>query len=220
MKKVLEARQEGEKENGCDDFDLERAIKLSFWIQPFATRQGKASCLLKLLMIPSTNPLLNQKMTTSERVIPMKLHPPRIQTTKGNKPLLPKVARLEQEMSEVKKTDHSADVLASIRSQFLRLFNREILSAAWPESIQNQDRKESEEIYQKQKGTRRPSADQTMVGSTKREDLILPASRSLTSRDVGVLTHRCTDQIRIKHSNNLQMDIPMQDEGMIQIWRH
>ncbi|GKF71497.1 hypothetical protein Tco_0207611, partial [Tanacetum coccineum] len=28
-----------------------------------------------------------------------------------------RVARLEQEMSEVKKTDHSADVLASIRSQ-------------------------------------------------------------------------------------------------------
>ncbi|GKG35734.1 hypothetical protein Tco_0440888, partial [Tanacetum coccineum] len=27
------------------------------------------------------------------------------------------VARLEQEMSEVKKTDHSADVLASIKSQ-------------------------------------------------------------------------------------------------------
>ncbi|GKA52219.1 hypothetical protein Tco_0745415 [Tanacetum coccineum] len=31
--------------------------------------------------------------------------------------LLLRVARLEQEMSEVKKTDHSADVLASIRSQ-------------------------------------------------------------------------------------------------------
>ncbi|GKG48453.1 hypothetical protein Tco_0510338, partial [Tanacetum coccineum] len=28
-----------------------------------------------------------------------------------------RVARLEQEISEVKKTDHSADVLASIRSQ-------------------------------------------------------------------------------------------------------
>ncbi|GKC95970.1 hypothetical protein Tco_1161412, partial [Tanacetum coccineum] len=28
-----------------------------------------------------------------------------------------RVARLEQEMSEVKKTDHSADVLASIKSQ-------------------------------------------------------------------------------------------------------
>ncbi|GKD22841.1 hypothetical protein Tco_1224544, partial [Tanacetum coccineum] len=28
-----------------------------------------------------------------------------------------RVARLEQEVSEVKKTDHSADVLASIRSQ-------------------------------------------------------------------------------------------------------
>ncbi|GJT41775.1 zf-CCHC domain-containing protein [Tanacetum coccineum] len=31
-----------------------------------------------------------------------------------------RVARLEQEMSEVKKTDHSADVLASIKSQVLR----------------------------------------------------------------------------------------------------
>ncbi|GKG37020.1 hypothetical protein Tco_0447193, partial [Tanacetum coccineum] len=28
-----------------------------------------------------------------------------------------RVARLEQEMSKVKKTDHSADVLASIKSQ-------------------------------------------------------------------------------------------------------
>ncbi|GJY86490.1 hypothetical protein Tco_0500516 [Tanacetum coccineum] len=43
-----------------------------------------------------------------------------------------RVARLEQEMSEVKKTDHSADVLASIKSQML---SRNTL-VAWPESNQ------------------------------------------------------------------------------------
>ncbi|GJS23199.1 hypothetical protein Tco_0451831 [Tanacetum coccineum] len=41
-----------------------------------------------------------------------------------------RVARLEQEMSEVKKTDHSADVLASIKSQV-------------PTSIKNQESKKS-----------------------------------------------------------------------------
>ncbi|GKG13787.1 hypothetical protein Tco_0350747 [Tanacetum coccineum] len=34
-----------------------------------------------------------------------------------------RVARLEQEMSEVKKTDHSADVLASIKSQVPTVVN-------------------------------------------------------------------------------------------------
>ncbi|GKA63114.1 hypothetical protein Tco_0762720 [Tanacetum coccineum] len=50
-----------------------------------------------------------------------------------------RVARLEQEMSEVKKTDHSADVVASIRSQ---IYSRNIC-APGPESIQNQESKKS-----------------------------------------------------------------------------
>ncbi|GJW18182.1 hypothetical protein Tco_0025618, partial [Tanacetum coccineum] len=48
-----------------------------------------------------------------------------------------RVARLEQEMSEVKKTDHSADVLASIRSQVPTYF---VLPG--PESVKNQSPKE------------------------------------------------------------------------------
>ncbi|GKA90292.1 hypothetical protein Tco_0812162 [Tanacetum coccineum] len=54
-----------------------------------------------------------------------------------------RVARLEQEMSEVKKTDHSADVLALIKSQ-VPTFNRERNTlCAWPESIKNQESEKS-----------------------------------------------------------------------------
>ncbi|GKA23431.1 hypothetical protein Tco_0709393 [Tanacetum coccineum] len=64
-----------------------------------------------------------------------------------------RVARLEQEMSEVKKTDHSADVFFQLDPKF----NREILCVACPESIQKQESKKEDpkEINQNQKGTRK-----------------------------------------------------------------
>ncbi|GJV37583.1 hypothetical protein Tco_1410060 [Tanacetum coccineum] len=78
-----------------------------------------------------------------------------------------RVARLEQEMSEVKKTDHSANVLASIKSQvptvvdkylgtklddaFLRIFERHTTNLIekyfvlpGPKSIKNQESKKSQ----------------------------------------------------------------------------
>ncbi|GJS48927.1 hypothetical protein Tco_0599048 [Tanacetum coccineum] len=50
-----------------------------------------------------------------------------------------RVARLEQEMSEVKKTDHSADVLASIKSQVPTKYS----ALPGPESIKNQESEKS-----------------------------------------------------------------------------
>ncbi|GJX13409.1 hypothetical protein Tco_0205167, partial [Tanacetum coccineum] len=84
-----------------------------------------------------------------------------------------RVARLEQEMSEVKKTDHSADVLALIKSNVLRLlvksrnkldeipkhFERHMTDLSrkylccWPESIKNQESEKSpKEIIRIKKG--------------------------------------------------------------------
>ncbi|GJT57807.1 hypothetical protein Tco_0992861 [Tanacetum coccineum] len=60
-------------------------------------------------MIPDPS---HQTVTSTPPVIA-----PFIDVTSSEPSLLLRVARLEQEMSEVKKTDHSADVLASIRTQ-------------------------------------------------------------------------------------------------------
>ncbi|GJR96141.1 hypothetical protein Tco_0268315 [Tanacetum coccineum] len=58
-----------------------------------------------------------------------------------------RVARLEQEMSEVKKTDHSADVLASIESQILERHTADLIEKysvlPGPESIKNQESEKS-----------------------------------------------------------------------------
>ncbi|GKA00060.1 hypothetical protein Tco_0672610 [Tanacetum coccineum] len=91
-----------------------------------------------------------------------------------------RVARLEQEMSEVKKTDHSADVLASIRSQVptavdkylgtesmmlpkvlartQQIYSR-ILWVDWPRVYPNQESERVEGVYQNPKGNKIKSAN-------------------------------------------------------------
>ncbi|GJZ54145.1 hypothetical protein Tco_0609030 [Tanacetum coccineum] len=70
-----------------------------------------------------------------------------------------RVERLEQEMSEVKKTDHSADVLASIKSQVPPFENRELPYAAWAQrSIKNQESEKSlKEIIRIKSGIKNPA---------------------------------------------------------------
>ncbi|GJT30730.1 hypothetical protein Tco_0911005 [Tanacetum coccineum] len=92
--------------------------------------------------------------------------------------LTAKSVKMEQEMSEVKKTDHSADVLASIKSQvptavdkylgiklddaLLKILERHTADLIgkysvlyWPESVKNQiEKRVRQENYQSQKGTR------------------------------------------------------------------
>ncbi|GJV45277.1 hypothetical protein Tco_1429813 [Tanacetum coccineum] len=91
-----------------------------------------------------------------------------------------RVARLEQEMSEVKKTDHFADVLASIRSQVptaidkylgtesmmlpkvlartQQIYSR-ILWVDWPRVYPNQESERVEGVYQNPKGNKIKSAN-------------------------------------------------------------
>ncbi|GJS23413.1 hypothetical protein Tco_0452045 [Tanacetum coccineum] len=92
--------------------------------------------------------------------------------------LTAKSVKMEQEMSEVKKTDHSADVLASIKSQvptvvdkylgiklddaLLKILEQHTADLIekysvlyWPESVKNQiEKRVRQENYQSQKGTR------------------------------------------------------------------
>ncbi|GJS34586.1 hypothetical protein Tco_0532968 [Tanacetum coccineum] len=107
-----------------------------------------------------------------------------------------RVARLEQEMSEVKKTDHSADVLASIRSQvptavdnylgtklddaLLKVLERHTANLIekysvlpGPESIQNQESEKSpKEIIKAKKEQGEEKQDSTYsIRSTDKVDL-------------------------------------------------
>ncbi|GJS46243.1 hypothetical protein Tco_0596364 [Tanacetum coccineum] len=107
-----------------------------------------------------------------------------------------RVAKLEQEMSEVKKTDHSADVLASIRSQVPTAvdnylgtklddalhkvlerhtadLNRKYSVFAWPRSIKNQEsEKSSKEIIRAKKEQDEEKQDSTYsIKSTDKVDL-------------------------------------------------
>ncbi|GKA01202.1 hypothetical protein Tco_0673867 [Tanacetum coccineum] len=107
-----------------------------------------------------------------------------------------RVVRLEQEMSEVKKTDHSADVLASIRSQVpmavdnylgtklddallkvLERHNADLIEKysvlPGPESVKNQESKKSpKEIIRAKKEQDEEKQDSTYsIGSTDKVDL-------------------------------------------------
>ncbi|GJU22038.1 hypothetical protein Tco_1155380 [Tanacetum coccineum] len=79
-------------------------------------------------------------------------------------------ARLEQEMSEVKKTNHQADVLASIKSQ---VPTAKYAGAAWPESVKNQESEKSpKEIIRAKKEQDEEKQDSTYsIRSTDKVDL-------------------------------------------------
>ncbi|GKF45807.1 hypothetical protein Tco_0135609 [Tanacetum coccineum] len=133
----LETPQEKGEGEG-DNADLERAIKLS--LDPAFLPQGRAPVGGVTIRDPvsEATPKLHETATSTPPVIApftevssskpsLLVTPPPINTEATTiTSSLPeitqfialqlRVARLEQEMSEVKKTDHSADVLASIRS--------------------------------------------------------------------------------------------------------
>ncbi|GJU52339.1 retrovirus-related pol polyprotein from transposon TNT 1-94 [Tanacetum coccineum] len=81
-----------------------------------------------------------------------------------------RVARLEQEMSEVKKTDHSADVLASISFTYL-IEKYSVLPG--PESVKNQESEKSpKEIIKAKKEQDEEKQDSTYsIRSTDKVDL-------------------------------------------------
>ncbi|GKB40471.1 hypothetical protein Tco_0885413 [Tanacetum coccineum] len=87
-----------------------------------------------------------------------------------------RVARLEQEMSEVKKTDHSADVLASIRSQVPTAVDNYLgtkLDDALLKSVKNQESEKSpKEIIRAKKEQDEEKQDSTYsIRSTDKVDL-------------------------------------------------
>ncbi|GJY09098.1 hypothetical protein Tco_0377283 [Tanacetum coccineum] len=64
-----------------------------------------------------------------------------------------RVARLEQEMSEIKKTDHSADVLASIKSQVPTVVDK-YLGTKLDDALLRSEKVVRKEIMRIEKGTR------------------------------------------------------------------
>ncbi|GKB94780.1 hypothetical protein Tco_0980917 [Tanacetum coccineum] len=87
-----------------------------------------------------------------------------------------RVARLEQEMSEVKKTDHSADVLASIKSQVPTAVDNYLgtkLDDALLKSVKNQESEKSpKEIIRAKKEQGEEKQDSTYsIRSTDKVDL-------------------------------------------------
>ncbi|GJX37722.1 hypothetical protein Tco_0251025, partial [Tanacetum coccineum] len=84
-----------------------------------------------------------------------------------------RVARLEQEMSEVKKTDLSADVLASIRSRHTADLIEKYSVLPGPESVKNQESEKSpKEIIRAKKEQDEEKQDSTYsIRSTDKVDL-------------------------------------------------
>ncbi|GKA45321.1 hypothetical protein Tco_0738117, partial [Tanacetum coccineum] len=84
-----------------------------------------------------------------------------------------RVARLEQEMSEVKKTDHSADVLASIRSQVPTAVDKYLGTKLDDALLKNQESEKSpKEIIRIKKEQREEKQDSTYsIKSTNKVDL-------------------------------------------------
>ncbi|GJU23010.1 putative nucleotidyltransferase, ribonuclease H [Tanacetum coccineum] len=86
-----------------------------------------------------------------------------------------RVARLEQEMSEVKKTDHSADVLATIRTQVPTAVDNYLgtLLDVLPQSVKNQESEKSpKEIIKAKKEKDEEKQDSTYsIRSTDKVDL-------------------------------------------------
>ncbi|GJY14640.1 hypothetical protein Tco_0385062 [Tanacetum coccineum] len=87
-----------------------------------------------------------------------------------------RVARLEQEMSEVKKTDHSADVLATIRTQVPTAVDNYLgtkLDDSAQESVKNQESEKSpKEIIKAKKEKDEEKQDSTYsIRSTDKVDL-------------------------------------------------
>ncbi|GJZ08494.1 hypothetical protein Tco_0542777 [Tanacetum coccineum] len=98
------------------------------------------------------------------------------------------IITIEQEMSEVKKTDHSTDVLASIKSQ-VPTINREILWRSWPESIKNQEsEKSSKGDYQNQRNKVRETRFNLLHQSTDKEDLkeFFNSNEDAKDKEVGI----------------------------------
>ncbi|GJW34978.1 hypothetical protein Tco_0057898 [Tanacetum coccineum] len=82
-----------------------------------------------------------------------------------------RVARLEQEMSEVKKTDHSADVLASIRSQVPTAVNN-YLGTKLDDALLKESEKSPKEIIRAKKEQDEEKQDSTYsIRSTDKVDL-------------------------------------------------
>ncbi|GKB60451.1 hypothetical protein Tco_0916637 [Tanacetum coccineum] len=84
-----------------------------------------------------------------------------------------RVARLEQEMSEVKKTDHSADVLASIKSQVPTAVDKYLGTKLDDALLKNQESKKSpKEIIRIKKEQGEEKQDSTYsIRSTDKVDL-------------------------------------------------
>ncbi|GJR82130.1 hypothetical protein Tco_0152915 [Tanacetum coccineum] len=97
--------------------------------------------------------------------VPVKAH----EALAGPDPL--RVAKLEQEMSEVKKTDLSADVLASIRSQVPTAVDT-YLGTKLDDALLKKSEKSSKEFYQSQKEQDEEKQDSTYsIRSTDKVDL-------------------------------------------------
>ncbi|GKA39920.1 hypothetical protein Tco_0732513 [Tanacetum coccineum] len=83
-----------------------------------------------------------------------------------------RVARLEQEMSEVKKTDHSADVLASIRSQVPTAVDKYLGTKLDDALLKNQNLKKPKEINKSKKEQDEEKQDSTYsIRSNDKVDL-------------------------------------------------
>ncbi|GJX75826.1 hypothetical protein Tco_0322637 [Tanacetum coccineum] len=174
-----------------------------------------------------------------------------------------RVARLEQEMSEVKKTDHSADVLASIRSQVPTAIDKYLGIKLDDALLKNQESEKSpkkiirikrEQGEEKQDSTYsirstdkvdleefdlnneeamiREVADKVKDHKRKHNSddektmmmmkaLQLESITRITTQEMLSWTLRCTELIpnQIIPEYNLQMTIPMQDDGNDLIWR-
>ncbi|GJT87491.1 hypothetical protein Tco_1069208 [Tanacetum coccineum] len=193
----LEAHQEKGEEEG-NDADLERA--LSNLDPPFCHQEKSKAREESDSTIPdpshqtvtSTPPVIAPFTDVSSSEPSLLVTPPPINTeattiTTSLPEITPfialqlRVARLEQEMSEVKKTDLSADVLASIRSQVPTAVDNylgtklddallkkhcqlPVLYHAYYGSFDN-----NEDAWERKLHKTRPSAwNQTMVDSTKR----------------------------------------------------
>ncbi|GJW62828.1 hypothetical protein Tco_0112163, partial [Tanacetum coccineum] len=208
----LEAHQEKGEGEG-DDADLERAIKLS--LDPAFLPQGRApvgGVTIRDPVSETTSKLhevVGRERRCTENIdsnVRLPMIAPFTDVSSSKPSLLLRVARLEQEMSEVKKTDHHADVLASFRSQGKSAKRRRHESGA---SGSAQPPKKDDE--QSSKKPRESDAS-----ASKQHPALTSTGWQITdTRDVVVDSSMPRSDTELEHSEQSSDDFPMQDEGHV-----
>ncbi|GKC10387.1 hypothetical protein Tco_1007169, partial [Tanacetum coccineum] len=125
-----------------------------------------------------------------------------------------RVARLEQEMSEVKKTDHSADVLASIKSQVPTAVDK-YLGTKLDDALLKVLERHTTDLIKKYSVMPGPESIHNQESEKSPKEIIRTKKKQA---DEDAMDKEIADNVKDhkrKHDSDDEDDIPMQDEGHV-----